>query len=68
MLRVMDMSTGKIIVEEFGSFADEVLNAEWLPRPEVPAVQLGLQTVPGGGQTPILDADAFLSNIYASQE
>lgn len=66
MLRVMDMSTGKIIEEEFGSFEDEVLNAEWQPQPEV---QLGLQPVAHNvGQTPILDADAFLHNIYASQE
>ena len=31
MLVVMEMATGKIIEDEFGSFEDEVLNAEWQP-------------------------------------
>ena len=26
---VMEMSTGKLIEDEFGAFEDEVLNAEW---------------------------------------
>ena len=41
MLMVMDMSSGKIIQDEFGSFEDEVLNAGWVPAQ--PEVQLGLQ-------------------------
>jgi hypothetical protein len=67
MLTVMDMSTGKIIEEEFGSFEDQVLNAEWLPRPEV---QLGLQPAVGhpAARLPIQDAESFLKNIYMSQE
>lgn len=67
MLRVMDMSTGKILEDEFGSFEDEVLNAGWLPRPEV---QLGLQEVkPGVGPTAAeIDAEAFMKQLYASQE
>ena len=67
MLRVMDMSTGKIIEEEFGSFEDQVLNAEWLPQP---ALELSLQTaVPRqGGSRPVQDTEAFLRSIYASQE
>ena len=43
MLKVMDMSTGKIIEDEFGSFEDEVLDAGWLPP--VPELQLGLQQI-----------------------
>jgi hypothetical protein len=39
MLMVMDMSTGKIIEDEFGKFEDEVLNAEWTPAS--PELQLG---------------------------
>jgi hypothetical protein len=71
MLTVMDMSTGKIIKEEglqaeFGSFEDEVLNAEWLPRVEL---QLGLQPVVHRDPPPAEDdAEAFLKNVYRSQE
>ena len=43
MLMVMDMSTGKLIEDEFGAFEDEVLNAEWTPAS--PELQLGLQEV-----------------------
>ena len=71
MLVVMDMSTGKIINEEeqaaeFGSFADEVLNAQWTPPGEL---QLGLQPVVHRDPPPSeSDADAFLRNVYRSQE
>ncbi len=67
MVRVMDMSTGKIIEEEFGSFEDEVLNAEWQPRPEVQAALQPVVQQPVGRQ-PILDAESFLHNMYMSQE
>lgn len=72
MLVVMDMSTGKIEKPaedsrepEFGSFEDEVLNAEW----QRPGLQLGLQPVvhhdPAPSET---EAEAFLSTVYRSQE
>jgi hypothetical protein len=69
MLLVMDMSTGKIeerVEPEFGSFEDEVLNAEW-QRPEL---QLGLQPVvvhrdPVPAET---EVESFLKNVYLSQE
>lgn len=71
MLTVMDMSTGKIIREEglepgFGAFEDEVLNAEYLPSPEL---QLGLQPVVHRDE-PLSedDAEVFLSNVYRNQE
>jgi hypothetical protein len=65
----MDMSTGKIeerAEPEFGSFEDEVLNAEW-QRPEL---QLGLQPVvvhhdPAPAEA---EVDSFLKNVYLSQE
>jgi hypothetical protein len=66
----MDMDTGKRIVEkdlepEFGSFADEVLNAEWLK----PELQLGLQPVVHRDASPAeTEAEAFLSNLYRCQE
>ncbi len=67
MITVMEMSTGKIIEEEFGRFEDEVLNAGWLP-PQ-PELQLGLQEVQRTADTArIVDATAYLDRIYASQE
>lgn len=72
MLVVMDMSTGKIeerAEPEFGSFEDEVLNAEW-QRPEL---QLGLQPVvlhaPHHDAAPAeAEVESFLKNVYLSQE
>jgi hypothetical protein len=69
MLLVMDMSTGKIEEgppPEFGSFEDEVLNAEW-QRPEL---QLGLQPVvirhdPAPAE---IEVESFLKTVYLSQE
>lgn len=68
MIRVMDMSTGKIIEDEFGRFEDEVLNAGWLP-PQ-PELQLGLQEVhPAARALPRdIDAASYLDRIYRSQE
>jgi hypothetical protein len=68
MIAVMDMETGKRINEpepEFGSHADQVLNAEWL-RPEL---QLGLQPVVHRDASPVeAEAEAFLANLYRCQE
>jgi hypothetical protein len=72
MLVVMDMSTGKTeerLEPEFGSFEDEVLNAEW-QQPIVPIVQLGLQPVvvrhdPAHDEA---EVEIFLKNVYLSQE
>lgn len=67
MIVVMNMNTGKIIEDEFGSFEDEVMNAEW--QPPLPALQPALQetrreSLAASG----FDADAFLNAVYASQE
>ncbi len=66
MLKVMDMTTGKIIEDEFGSFEDEVLDAGWLPP--VPELQLGLREVSheASGDSE-LDAELFLSKVYRNQ-
>lgn len=63
MIKVMNMSTGKIIEDEFGSFEDEVLGSGWVsPQPEL---QLGLQTVASDAKPETnIDADTFLSKIY----
>jgi hypothetical protein len=66
MLKVMNMSTGKIIEDEFGSFEDEVLGSGWLPP--LPELQLGLQQVsPDTKCESDFDADAFLSKVYRNQ-
>ena len=66
MLKVMDMTTGKIIEDEFGSFEDEVLDAGWLPP--VPELQLGLREVRGEVRADSeFDAEAFLSKVYRNQ-
>lgn len=67
MIVVMNMNTGKIIEDEFGSFEDEVMNAEWLPP--LPELQLGLQEARRESPSADgFDADAFLHSVYASQE
>ena len=64
---VMDMSTGKIIEDEFGRFEDEVLNAEWLP-PQ-PELRLGLQqVVHTTAALRDMDAASYLDRVYRSQE
>ena len=64
---VMDMSTGKLVEDEFGAFEDEVLNAEWTPAS--PALQLGLQEVQRRVATSHdVDADAFLAAMYRHQQ
>jgi len=67
MLVVMDMSTGKIVEDEFGKFEDEVLNAEWTPAS--PELQLGLQEVQHRrASSSDVDADAFMAAMYRNQQ
>ena len=67
MLMVMEMSTGKIIADEFGAFEDEVLNAEWTP-PTRAELQLGLQEVHARpAESREVDAEAFLCMMYRAQ-
>lgn len=67
MITMMDMSTGKIVEDEFGRFADEVLNTGWLP-PQ-PELQLGLQEVGRTTTAPIPgDMADYLDRIYRNQE
>ncbi len=67
MLMVMDMSTGKIIEDEFGKFEDEVLNAEGTPSS--PELQLGLQEVRHrAAPARDVDADAFMAAMYLNQQ
>ena len=66
MVIVMDMEKGRRIEDEFGAFEAEVLNAQWLPQP-TPGLQL-VHPVAASRSKPALDADAFLRNVYLSQE
>lgn len=68
MAKVIEMSTGKIIEDEFGAFEDEVLNAEWMPiYPQLELeVQAALSRAAAAGDE--MDADAFLATMYRSQQ
>ena len=71
MVIIMDMDSGKYSEDEFGAFQEEVLNAQWLPRQYQPQAecQLGLQeAVPTRKTQATVDAEAFLRNVYLSQE
>lgn len=66
MFKVMDMTTGKVLEDEFGAFEDEVLNAGWLPPS--PELQLGLQEVHAQTDTSgTVDAEVFLTTVYRNQ-
>jgi hypothetical protein len=68
MVIVMDMQTGLRLEDEFGPFEDEVLGANWMPQPEaVPALAASVAAVPVRPE-PGFDVEAFLRNIYLSQE
>lgn len=69
MVIIMSMHTGKV-VEEPLAYGEEVMNANWLPRPDI-APQL--QEVEQDGRRrqrrpPPEDIDAFLNAIYRNQE
>ena len=72
MYVVMDMSTGKVIADEFGAFEDEVLNAEWIApslptsvhAERTPGLQLHNISAPEQHE---LDVDAFLGLMYRVQ-
>jgi hypothetical protein len=70
MVIVMDMESGLFFDYEFGPFKDQVLDANWLPSPEL---AIGLQeAVNKPVQTlmppTLIDVDAFLRNVYLLQE
>lgn len=69
MIITLDMSSGSYekasFVETFGEYEDEVLDAQWLPRPgePLPECQTALQEVPLER-----DFDDFLQSVYVDQE
>lgn len=70
MVIIMDMNTGKAIGEP-PPYDEEVMNANWLPRPEI-APQLREVELEGRQrrerQPPPEDIEAFLKAIYRNQE
>lgn len=68
MVIVMDMQSGKELREP-EAYDEEVLNANWLPRPEV---ALQLQQIDRHHEperiAPPEDVDAFLKAMYRNQE
>jgi hypothetical protein len=68
MVTVMDMESGRLLEGEFGPFMDQVLDANWLPRPEVATALQALLPTPALPNAAALDAEAFLRNVYLCQE
>jgi hypothetical protein len=68
MVIVMDMQTGLRLEDEFGPFEDEVLGANWMPQPEAVAAVVGAVAARPNRPEPGFDVEAFLRNVYLSQE
>lgn len=68
MIVGMDMSTGRKVIELREEYGEEVLLANWLPRPE-PGLALQ-EAVPARHESRDAerDAEAFLRNVYLCQE
>lgn len=76
MASILNMSTGKVIEDDFGAFSDQVLKAEWIAaRPEL---RLGLQSIrtdsARSGYKPSpkgmiagINPEIFLTAMYCSQ-
>jgi hypothetical protein len=68
MVIVMDMSAGRIDAKEQPTYDEEVLNAGWLPQPEVmPQLQEHIAE-PAEHMPPPEDVEAFLEAVYRYQE
>ena len=72
MRRVMGMNTGRVLADEFGAFADEVLNAGWItpalqatPSIDSPATLHARNT--RAAEQREVDVDAFLGMMYRVQ-
>lgn len=64
----MDMDAGKPGEEPAEAYDEEVLNANWLPEPEL---RSGWQPVAADAVPPIIaaeDVEAFLASVYLYQE
>ncbi|THF59391.1 hypothetical protein [Pseudothauera rhizosphaerae] len=68
MVIVMDMSSGKPAAIEAPAYDDEVLNASWLPQPEVAPQLQEHPTAEVRRMPPPEDVEAFLKAVYRYQE
>ncbi|CAG0943895.1 MAG: hypothetical protein EFKGCFLK_00071 [Rhodocyclaceae bacterium] len=68
MVIYTDMSTGKRIVELREEYGEEVLLANWLPRPEPGLALQEVATARHDSRDAERDAEAFLRNVYLCQE
>lgn len=67
-MTTLTIGSENIFEDEFGDFADEVLNAGWTPPlAEVLAQAAASSEKTTVAGTPALDVDAFLSRVYQSQ-
>jgi hypothetical protein len=70
MVNIMDM-TSATRLSDSERYGEEVLNANWLPQPEL---ALGLQTVSETREVrsrpvqALTDIDGFMSRLYSAQE
>jgi hypothetical protein len=53
--------------DQFRPFELEVLNAQWLPQPEIPPAPVS-RSAPARTIAPDFDAEAFLRRMYLLQE
>lgn len=70
MVIVMEMETGKARTEP-PAYGEEVMNASWLPHPEVATQLQEIKPSPAPRHErmpPPEDIDAFLAAIYRNQE
>jgi hypothetical protein len=64
----MDMHTGKSHEEPVDIYGDEVLNANWLPQPEMrPALQ-PVEREAAHSEVSVEDVEGFLASVYLHQE
>jgi hypothetical protein len=71
MVIVMEMDSGKLIVEEsFCAYDEEVLNASWADVPSIEArVEPRLEEVAVARHEPSeREVEGFLARLYAAQE
>lgn len=67
MVIVMDMQSGIPVAGSVG-YDDEVLNAGWLPQPELQLQVVESTHSMGREPRAAVDPDEFLRNLYAAQE
>ena len=68
MIIYTDMDTGKKVIELREEYGEEVLLANWLPRPEPGLALQEAVPVRHESRAAERDVEAFLRNVYLCQE